>query len=231
MTETIALPATTGPEAASAGLLILAPLLLEANAVRRGLTQPASRVQRAGMGAARAAKTAQEARTESFGALVIMGTAAGLADDLNPGDLVVATEVTDGTTTVRLPGAVLLAGELRRAGLRARAGKLVTVGHLVKPSERAGLAASGAIAADMETLTLLEAAAGRPVAVIRAVSDAGIGPGMVSGGLAALKSLRAAAPVAERWAAACAERDRAAGRATVVLRGRGAGHRDRGAGA
>ena len=58
----------------------------------------------------------------------------------------------------------------------------------------------------METLPLLEAAAGRPVAVIRAVSDAGIGPGMVTGGLAALKSLRAAAPVAERWSAACAER-------------------------
>ncbi|HEY6789447.1 MAG TPA: 4-hydroxy-3-methylbut-2-enyl diphosphate reductase, partial [Trebonia sp.] len=208
MTETIALPATTepDPENASAGLLILAPMLLEANAVRRGLTQPASRVQRAGVGAARAAKTAQATRRESFGSLVIMGTAAGLDDALSPGDLVVATEVTDGTTTVRLPGAVLLAGELRRAGLPARAGKLVTVDHLVKSSERAGLAASGALAADMETLPLLAAAAGRPVAVIRAVSDAGIGPGMVTGGLAALKSLRAAVPVAERWAAACAER-------------------------
>jgi 4-hydroxy-3-methylbut-2-enyl diphosphate reductase len=214
MTETIALPATTEPENenASAGLLILAPMLLEANAVRRGLTQPASRVQRAGVGAARAAKTAQATRTESFGALVVMGTAAGLDDALSPGDLVVATEVTDGTTTVRLPGAVLLAAELRRAGLPARAGKLVTVDHLVKSSERAGLAASGAVAADMETLPLLEAAAGRPVAVIRAVSDAGIGPAMVTGGLAALKSLRAGAAVAERWAAACAER-------TVLLAG------------
>jgi 4-hydroxy-3-methylbut-2-enyl diphosphate reductase len=44
------------------------------------------------------------------------------------------------------------------------------------------------------------------VAVIRAVSDAGFGPGMVSGGLAGLRSLRLAAPVAERWAAACRER-------------------------
>ena len=46
-----------------------------------------------------------------------MGTAAGLAADLSPGDLVVATEVTDGETTIALPGADLLAAELRRAGL------------------------------------------------------------------------------------------------------------------
>jgi 4-hydroxy-3-methylbut-2-enyl diphosphate reductase len=46
------------------------------------------------------------------------------------------------------------------------------------------------------------------VAVIRAVSDTPHHPlaGIVSGGLAALRSLRAAAPVAERWAAACGTR-------------------------
>jgi 4-hydroxy-3-methylbut-2-enyl diphosphate reductase len=138
--------------------------------------------------------------------MVVMGTAAGLTDEVSPGDLVVATEVTDGTTTIKLPGAVMLAGELRRAGLRARAGKMVTVSHLVRGGEREALAASGAVAADMESLALLGAADGRPAAVIRAVSDAGIGPGMVTGGLAALKSLRAAAAVAEKWAAACADR-------------------------
>src|SRR6202000_1795679 len=53
---------------------------------------------------------------------------------------------------------------------------------------------------------------GRPAAVIRAVSDAGFGPGMVGGGIAALRSLRKAAPVAEQWAAACRER-------TVLLAG------------
>jgi 4-hydroxy-3-methylbut-2-enyl diphosphate reductase len=46
------------------------------------------------------------------------------------------------------------------------------------------------------------------VAVIRAVSDTPVHPvaGIVSGGLAALRALRAAAPVAERWAAACGSR-------------------------
>jgi len=48
-------------------------------------------------------------------------------------------------------------------------GKIVTVDHLVKSSERAGLAASGYLAADMESAQLLDAARGRPAAVIRAV--------------------------------------------------------------
>ena len=194
----------------SAGLLVLAPMLLEANAVRRGLTQPTSQVQRAGVGGTRLkgpGKAAPGSQHGAFGTPVaVMGTAASLDDDLSPGDLVVATEVTDGQMSIPLPGAVLLAAELRRAGLRARAGKVVTVSHLVKPAERAKLAAGGAIAADMESLALVRAAEGRPAAVIRAVSDAGFGPGIVTGGLAALKSLRLAAPVAEKWAAACADR-------------------------
>jgi 4-hydroxy-3-methylbut-2-en-1-yl diphosphate reductase len=204
MTE---MTATAMPDATADGLLVLAPMLLEANAVRRGLTRTTSQVRRAGMGTARAGKTALARKSSSFDAMVVMGTAAALDRDLSPGDLVVATEVTDGTTTIQLPGAVMLAGELRRAGLRARAGKLITVSHLIRASERDRLAASGALAADMETLALLGAADGRPSAVIRAVSDAGIGPGMVTGGLAALKSLRAAAAVAEQWAAACADRE------------------------
>jgi 4-hydroxy-3-methylbut-2-enyl diphosphate reductase len=196
----------------SHGLLVFAPLRLEANAVRRGLREPASRVRRTGMGATRAAKVARESKPDPFGALMVMGTAAGIATDLKPGDLVVATEVTSGGSTVTLPGADLLAAELQRAGLPARAGKLATVPSLVKSADRPKLAARGFLAADMESAALVGAAEGRPVAVIRAVSDGGLGPGMVSGGLAALRSLRLAAPVAERWAAACAER-------TVLLAG------------
>jgi len=197
---------------AGAGLLVYAPLRLEARAVRRGFTRADSQVVRAGMRAARAGKLAGESKPGPFTGMVVMGTAAGLTDDLRPGDLVVATEVTDGETTVELPGAALLAAELRRAGLPARAGKIITVRQLVKSSQRAELAAGGAIAADMESAALVAAAEGRPVAVIRAVSDGGFGPGLVSGGLAALRALTAAAPVAERWAAACRER-------TVLLAG------------
>ncbi len=221
MTETIPQPRTeaaadhieeSAPESAKPGLLVLAPLRLEANAVRRGLANPTSRVLHTGMGATRARKSAGKSKPLSFGAMVVMGTAAGLSTDLSPGDLVVASEVTDGETTVELPGADLLAAELRRAGLSARAGRLITVQKLVKSAERLRLAADGYLAADMETAALLDAADGRPMAVIRAVSDAGFGPGMVGGGIAALRSLRKAAPVAEKWAAACRER-------TVLLAG------------
>jgi 4-hydroxy-3-methylbut-2-en-1-yl diphosphate reductase len=202
------------PESAKpgTGLLVLAPLRLEASAVRRGLTQPGSRVRRAGMGAARSRKTAAQGHQHPFGALAVMGTAAALSDDLKPGDLVVATEVTDGESTVRLPGADLLAAELRRAGLSARAGRVVSVPRLVRAADRERLGARGYLAADMESAALLTAADGAPVAVIRAVSDAGFGPGMVGGGIAALRSLRQAAPVAEKWAAACRAR-------TVLLAG------------
>jgi 4-hydroxy-3-methylbut-2-en-1-yl diphosphate reductase len=246
MTETISQPrvaeeAAFGDSSAVApGLLVYAPLRFEANAVRRGLTRPTSHVQRTGMGATRSRKSAAQSKPGPFGAMVVMGTAAGLAADLSPGDLVVATEVTDGETTVPLPGADLLAAELRRAGLNARAGRIVQVKKIIGSSERTRLAADGYLAADMESAALVAtvkglvpaaqrpaesaglnavdaaalaaATAGHPVAVIRAVSDGGIGPGVVTGGIAALRSLRAAAPVAERWAAACRER-------TVLLAG------------
>jgi 4-hydroxy-3-methylbut-2-en-1-yl diphosphate reductase len=294
MTETIPQPrvAEVGAFAGSAGvapgLLVYAPLRFEANAVRRGLTRSTSHVQRTGMGATRSGKSAAQSKPGPFGAMVVMGTAAGLAADLSPGDLVVATEVTDGETTIALPGADLLAAELRRAGLNARAGRIIQVKKIVSSSERTRLAADGFMAADMESAAIVAAvkgrapsagepaksaagdnanataladavpttlddvaqgapgdggatapgsadaaapgdanatglnavdaaalaaaSAGRPVAIIRAVSDGGFGPGMVTGGMAALRSLRAAAPVAERWAAACRER-------TVLLAG------------
>src|ERR1700722_20250966 len=178
MTETIPQPRTqvaadeiedTVPESAKTGLIVLAPLIIEANAVQRGLTRPGSQVLRTGMGTTRARKSAGKSQPDSFGATVVMGTAAGLSADLSPGDLVVATEVSDGETTVALPGAALLAAELRRAGLNARAGRVVTVGKIVRSSERARLAADGYLAADMESAALVAAAAGYPVAVIRAV--------------------------------------------------------------
>ena len=157
-------------------------------------------VLRTGYGTTRAAHRARELKATSFGQLVVMGVGAGLTTGLSPGDLVVGTEV----GVVTCPSAPLLAGELRRAGLPARAGRITTVDHLVRRSERASLAQDGTLLADMESAPLATAAADRPVAVVRAVSDTPHHPvaGIVSGGLAALRSLRAAAPVAQRWAAA-----------------------------
>jgi 4-hydroxy-3-methylbut-2-enyl diphosphate reductase len=186
------------------GLLIWTPLSFEERAVRRGLTSPEVTVRRAGYGTIRAAQRAADLDHGSFSQIAVMGVGAGLTEDLSPGDLVVATSV----GAIECGSAELLAGELRRAGLRVHLGPVVTVDHLVKKTERAELAATGAILADMETAALAGAAvaAGLPVVVVRAVSD-GLSDrpvaGIVSGGLAALRALRAAAPVVQRWAAAC----------------------------
>jgi 4-hydroxy-3-methylbut-2-enyl diphosphate reductase len=111
---------------------------------------------------------------------------------------------------VACPAAPLLAGELRRAGLNVTTGPVVTVGKLAGGAGRRDLAATGAVLADMESAPLAAAAGGRPVAVLRAVSDTParplLSPGIVTGGLAALRSLRAASPVLARWAAAAGPR-------------------------
>jgi 4-hydroxy-3-methylbut-2-en-1-yl diphosphate reductase len=235
MTETIPKPRESGAGADDAGesdsLLLLAPLRIEARAIRRGLrdlpeppavtrTGPAPGVLRTGApgvlrtgapgvlrtgwGTTRAAQQAGRLSDVPFGQMMIMGVGGGLSADLSPGELVVGTEV----GAVTCASAPILAGELRRAGLLARTGRIATVDHLVRRAERAKLAAEGWLLADMESAPLAAAADGRPVAVIRAVSDTPHHPlaGIVSGGLAALRSLRAAAPVAERWAAACGTR-------------------------
>jgi 4-hydroxy-3-methylbut-2-enyl diphosphate reductase len=249
MTETIPRPRERGAGAGDTSepdpLLLLAPLRIEARAIRRGLragghgpaatggqastvvppgqhrlpeppavirTGPAPAVLRTGWGTTRATRQAGRLSHDPFGQLMIMGVGGGLSTDLSPGDLVVGTEAGSGASPeagpVTCASAPILAGELRRAGLVARTGRIITVDHLVRRAERAKLAAEGWLLADMESAPLAAAAAGRPVAVIRAVSDTPHHPlaGIVSGGLAALRSLRAAAPVAQRWAAACGTR-------------------------
>ena len=163
-----------------------------------------------GYGPRRASAREAALREEPFAALAVAGTGGGLPADLRPGDLVVASEVTDGNRVIRCASAELLAGELRRAGLRVRVGRVVTVDHLVRGTERERLAATGALVADMESAVLAGAADGRPLAVVRAVSDTPdrplVSPGALGGGLAALRSLRAAAPALARWAAAAGQR-------------------------
>ncbi len=206
----LASPRTRPPVVEQSGLLVCAPLRLEARAVRRGLDGTAAAVVATGYGPRRAAARAATLGPLSFGALAVAGTGGGLTDDLAPGDLVVASEVSDGQTVTPIPSAQLLAGELRRAGLRVRTGRVVTVDHLFRPGQRDRLAAGGAIAVDMESAGLIKAARGRPVAVLRAISDTPdrplLRPGALGGGVAALRSLRAAGPALARWAAAAGQR-------------------------
>jgi 4-hydroxy-3-methylbut-2-en-1-yl diphosphate reductase len=204
-------------------LLICAPLRVEEQALRRGLRavpggDEAVRVLRTGYGPARSAAAATRIAASDDAAVVVGGVAGGLTDDLRVGDVVVASEVIDTDpaggaatgTTYRCQSAPLLAGELRRAGLRVHVGPIATVPKLVKINAHADLAAAGVIAVDMESAPLLAGACDRPAVVVRAISDTPahplVSPSTVTGGIAALRSLRLAAPVLARWAAATGPR-------------------------
>jgi 4-hydroxy-3-methylbut-2-en-1-yl diphosphate reductase len=205
-------------------LLVCAPLRIEARAVRRGLNGlargegTAVTVTRTGFGPRRSARSARDLARQPFGTLAVTGVGGALDAGLQPGEIVVATEVRSdgGGPVIGCPSAPLLAGELRRAGLAARAGPVVTTARLAHGPGRARLAEGGVLLADMETAPLMTAADGRPVAVLRAVSDGPgrplLHPATVPGGLAALRSLRRAGPVLQRWAAAAGDR-------TVILAG------------
>ena len=140
---------------------------------------------------------------------MITGLAGGLRPEVRPGDLVVASEVRrPGAETAILPGSQLLAGELRRAGLSVHIGPMVSVDHLVHGDERSLLAASGALAVDMESAWIHDQLSGRPRAVVRAISDT-VGSrfaGVIRGGWVGLRSLSIAAPVLGRWEQSCAGR-------------------------
>ena len=122
-------PAGGPPDQARPSLLVCSPLRLEAMAVRRGLGG-AGQVRVTGYGPARSRRQAAALAGDGFGLLAVAGVGGALTDDLTPGDLVVGTEVSDGSTTTRCPVAPLLAGELRRAGLRVTTGPVITVDRL-----------------------------------------------------------------------------------------------------
>ena len=78
-------------------------------------------------------------------AVAVAGLGGALSDDLAPGDLIVADRLLDsaGREVMSLPSAALLAADLRRSGLRARTGTVISTDHIVTGEERATLAAFG----------------------------------------------------------------------------------------
>ena len=90
-------------------------------------------------------------------------------------------------------------------------GKIVTVDHLLRRGQREQLRRPRARSrSTWSRRRCCEAAAGRPAVVLRAISDTPgrplLSPRAVPGGIAALRSLRLAAPALARWAAACGPR-------------------------
>jgi 4-hydroxy-3-methylbut-2-en-1-yl diphosphate reductase len=190
-------------------LLVLAPLRVEARAVRRGA--PGAEVVRAGMGARRAATAADAAGRSHAKAVAVAGFGGALDPGLRPGDVVVASEVRGPERVVPCPSAPILVGELGRRGIRATLGPVVSVDRLVRGRDRERLRAGGAVAVDMESAWLAQAAHGRPFVAIRAIADTPARElrnpfATVRGGLRAHRSLAAVGESLGDWAAAVGQR-------------------------
>jgi 4-hydroxy-3-methylbut-2-enyl diphosphate reductase len=99
---------------------------------------------------------------------------------------------------------------LRATGLTVHTGPVYSSDHVVHGTERAELASAGALAVDMESAFLAEAAGDGPLAVVRVIVDTPskplISPATVSGGFTAYKVLAAIGPVLRAWARAAGDR-------------------------
>jgi 4-hydroxy-3-methylbut-2-enyl diphosphate reductase len=193
-------------------LLVLAPMRIEAAIVRSGA--PDAEVLVAGVGPRRAARAARRAATQRASGIAVTGFGGALAPGLEPGDVVVASELLarDGRVLCTCPGAAVIAGMLRRSGLPAHTGPIVSVQGPAFGHTRNALARTGALLVDMESAWLAPAAAGRPLAVIRVVLDTGRAQfrqplATASGALRAARALRAAASVLSQWARGIAPRE------------------------
>ena len=190
-------------------LTVLTPMGIEARAVRGGA--PWARVEKFGIGPRRAEEAASLVEDHD-GTVVIAGFAGALEERLKPGDIVLASELRgpDGAL-VACGDPAILAGVLRRAGLRVHVGPIYSSPRIVHGARRRELAATGALAVDMESAWLAEAH-GRPVVTLRAISDSQdqeiYRPIRVAAGVrAAYRSLRQAAALLGEWADVLGERE------------------------
>jgi 4-hydroxy-3-methylbut-2-enyl diphosphate reductase len=186
---------------------VVATALLVERLALRGALSPV-RVVSTGMGPHRVRRRTSRLRG---GALLTAGLAGGVGTGVEPGHVVVASEVVDGERRFPVPSAALLAGALRRRGLTVHVGPIASSDHVVSGDRRRNLAAQGFLAVDMESAEFAEIATGRPFAVVRVVVDTAEHPllrlGTVVRGTRALATLRRAAPALREWLDAVADRD------------------------
>jgi 4-hydroxy-3-methylbut-2-enyl diphosphate reductase len=189
-------------------LAVLTPMAIEARAVRGGA--PWARVQKFGIGPARAGQAASLVENHE-GAVVIAGFAGALDPRLAPGDIVLGSELRGPDGEVACGDPAILAGVLRRAGLRVFVGPIYSSPRIVHGARRRELAQTGALAVDMESAWLAQAH-GRPIVTLRAISDSHeqevYNPLRLAVGVrAAYRSLRRASALLGEWAEVLGERD------------------------
>jgi 4-hydroxy-3-methylbut-2-enyl diphosphate reductase len=182
---------------------VLAPLRIEARAARAGL--PAGTVTRAGMGATRVLGALERGRAEQS-PLAVVGFGAAVNPALRPGDVVVATGVTDGRTEWACEAPQALAEVVRARGLATSLGVLYTSSRVASRTSLRKLRGRGVDAVEMESAKVAAVAGERPFAALRVIVDGGAhgvcSPRTVLRGLLAYSVLRRAAPALEGWGAA-----------------------------
>ncbi|MCU1493052.1 MAG: hpnH [Acidimicrobiaceae bacterium] len=154
--------------------VFLAPLRIEAFAIRRGAGS--APVERIGMGPGRA--TAARARLEHSlapgRAVVLLGVAGALVVGLEPGEVVVASSLHSTTSSepVHLDAGEEVAEILERAGLAVHHAPVVSSPAVVSGDvARRAATAGGAVAVDMESYWCAPLARRRPFVVVRVVVD------------------------------------------------------------
>lgn len=146
-------------------LTVWCPLAMEARAARRG-SRGQAKVVCTGMGPDRSRRVEPEG-----GPVAVVGMGGAVVDGIEPGDVVVATEVSaDDVVSIGLPAAESVARSLEEAGFTVHTGPVASVSELAVGPRRQELADQGAVAVDMESAWLLEHHCG-PAAVVRVVTD------------------------------------------------------------
>lgn len=191
-------------------LTVLAPLWLEARAIRAGA--PSAGVWHIGMGARRARRAARSAATGG-GPIVLAGFCGALDDGLAPGDVVLADQVIAGSgDAFACPDPTILASALRSGGLTVYVGAITSSTRVVTRGRRTRMRRCGALAVDMESVPLAQMLAERPPVILRVVLDTAQHElhrplRLGSAALKAYRSLRGASALLEDWMSAVGSRE------------------------
>jgi 4-hydroxy-3-methylbut-2-enyl diphosphate reductase len=204
-------PLTRQAQGQAPPVLLLAPMWPEARALREGA--PWAEVRRIGIGPRRAAQAARRiALGEDSRAVVLAGFAGALDEHLEPGDVVLADALQAPGGGTPLPDPAILAGVLRRGGLRVHVGAVACSRAPVAGRARGRWAATGALAVEMESAALARRLGGRPLTVLRVVLDTPRAElhrpqRLARAAASAYRSLRRAAGLLAEWLPALGERE------------------------
>jgi 4-hydroxy-3-methylbut-2-enyl diphosphate reductase len=197
---------------AGKSLLIAAPLRIEARALRRGARN--AHVVRTGMGPERARRAVAGLRGHPAERVVVAGFCGALEESLEPGQVVVASELRGMARQVlEVPPGLVEA--LEGQGLDVCVAPLACVPRVARGGDRLVLRAGGARAVDMESAWLAPCAVGRPFAVVRVVLDGPrhelLRPAFARNLLRAARCLRSVGRALDLWAQSQPSRKSTAG--------------------